>query len=997
MKARGTDDLDDRQVFLVILLAQVCSLYDVTPRTFVLNALRFKELGLLDSVSFLSDFGLVPPSLTLPGPGVPTMQMPPIPSEFGVGHNPKQADDSHSLVPYNKDPELEQLKALLERERLDFNHVESLNVSRYAREFRQLDKLGKGSFGDVYKAQHKLDGVMYAIKQVLFSNCGYNDPKVGKVLREVKCLAMLDHPNVTRYFSAWLEPTWLPAPLSTKNSIRSGASALQPYLEGNRQRLLLKQVEQSLSTEHLSPPGSPSKVGRLQTSPRGGISPHRLKGGALPVAGMSPSKSGGYSVGSPSVLTPVTSPDGDAGKGGFVFAIDDDDDDGVSVDDDGVSVDAEEEDGNENRLGQSGDPSGWSDLPFMPSMESGHEGTGHEGCYDGTDDADCGACVESLREFVSYGDGASESLEELSGMNENDSDPGPVSDASSTISLGSGVQMSDTSDMGTFTGTGSATSTGDASINSSAERNSIPSMPRPKLAGLPKARKGYQNHKTTHPRNNPRTGFHHEGRRKGRARARSGARGNRGTGAFRFSIQLYIQMALCSSSTLQHFLERRNKNPMKKKAAKGGNTSAADVAGAARTADAADAADAADKKSCSEQKGGPAARVAAAVGSKADQEVEIDSDQCISWFKQLLSGLAHVHDHGVIHRDVKPANIFIAPDGSLKIGDFGLAVMDELEGDMYMRGGAGGEHDSYSNGRGAFGSSPGQENGGLDVQTGVAQTEGAATGDGDIGGGGGGGFAYRSPSPTPATPAKSVLVLEGHTTGVGTHSYASPEQLAGRDYNTAADIYSLALLVLELFVPFCTAMERAMAFDACRREPAPKTPKSGARHVLTKLELKQPVIAGMLRRMLTADPAQRPHAKELLLELQDFEAKQHALKSWGALGCVGIGRMGIGRFGQSEQGGDAVAVGAAPGAMATGGKITLGPEIIAIQRLQEELLEKEELIQTKERELQEKERELQEKEDVIVSQRQQLLERGEKIKELQEVISRQASEKIGGQ
>jgi hypothetical protein len=247
MKSRGTDDLDERQVLIVILLAQVCSLYDVTPRTFVLNTLRFKDLGILDSASFLSDFGLIPPSLALPG--------------LGQNSKSKEAcpDIAHSLVPYNQDPEMEQLRALLERERLDFNHVESLNVSRYAREFTQMDMLGKGSFGDVYKAQHKLDGVTYAIKQVLFSNCGYNDPKVGKVLREVKCLAMLDHPNVTRYFSAWLEPTWLPAPLSVKHSNRTSAATLQPYLEGHRQRLLLKDIEQTMSTVHLSPPGSPSK------------------------------------------------------------------------------------------------------------------------------------------------------------------------------------------------------------------------------------------------------------------------------------------------------------------------------------------------------------------------------------------------------------------------------------------------------------------------------------------------------------------------------------------------------------------------------------------------------------------------------------------------------------------------------------------------------------------------------------------------------------------
>jgi hypothetical protein len=41
--------------------------------------------------------------------------------------------------------------------------------------------------------------------------------------------------------------------------------------------------------------------------------------------------------------------------------------------------------------------------------------------------------------------------------------------------------------------------------------------------------------------------------------------------------------------------------------------------------------------------------------------------------RQVASGLAHAHAHGVVHRDVKPGNIMIAPDGTAKLGDFGLA------------------------------------------------------------------------------------------------------------------------------------------------------------------------------------------------------------------------------------------------------------------------------------------------------------------------------------
>lgn len=48
-------------------------------------------------------------------------------------------------------------------------------------------------------------------------------------------------------------------------------------------------------------------------------------------------------------------------------------------------------------------------------------------------------------------------------------------------------------------------------------------------------------------------------------------------------------------------------------------------------------------------------------------------EEAIDYMLQLSSALKYAHNHGIVHRDVKPENIYVMGDGTIKLGDFGIA------------------------------------------------------------------------------------------------------------------------------------------------------------------------------------------------------------------------------------------------------------------------------------------------------------------------------------
>jgi eukaryotic-like serine/threonine-protein kinase len=77
-------------------------------------------------------------------------------------------------------------------------------------------------------------------------------------------------------------------------------------------------------------------------------------------------------------------------------------------------------------------------------------------------------------------------------------------------------------------------------------------------------------------------------------------------------------------------------------------------------------------------------------GTTLEHELEragrLEPPRAVAIAKDIASGLASAHEQGIVHRDVKPSNVFLTPSDAAKIGDFGIARLERPDATLTLTG-----------------------------------------------------------------------------------------------------------------------------------------------------------------------------------------------------------------------------------------------------------------------------------------------------------------------
>ena len=192
-------------------------------------------------------------------------------------------------------------------------------------------------------------------------------------------------------------------------------------------------------------------------------------------------------------------------------------------------------------------------------------------------------------------------------------------------------------------------------------------------------------------------------------------------------------------------------------------------------------------------------------------------EEKLKWklISQILEGVEYIHDNRYIHRDLKPGNIFLDENNDVKIGDFGLVqTFDKNKKEQ--------NNSSFNS------------------------------------------FFFNN--------NLQYLNFGGElmTVGIGTKYYCSPEQEKSKNYDNKTDIYSLGIIIFEMFYKFNSLMERDITLRGIKEEqkyPDDMDDKCGKN------------VSSLVKRCTNYLPELRPTVKEILKSkmIPSLENKQKIL------------------------------------------------------------------------------------------------------------------------
>ncbi|OLY79661.1 putative serine/threonine-protein kinase ifkB [Smittium mucronatum] len=226
-------------------------------------------------------------------------------------------------------------------------------------------------------------------------------------------------------------------------------------------------------------------------------------------------------------------------------------------------------------------------------------------------------------------------------------------------------------------------------------------------------------------------------------------------------------------------------------------------------------------------------------------------DEKTGWrlFRQMLEGLAHIHSRGMIHRDLKPVNIFISANGEAKIGDFGLATSSFASINGLNRATSLNNINQFPTNSGTISLLTDSLNSGeIKPITNKADFQFSK----DVG-------MYGNLI-TGIHPVLDKSYEYTMTTDIGTSAYVAPEVLANRGssnarYNNKVDMYSLGIIFFEMCYPLMTGMERAMVILGLRK-PEIEIPKNFPFEKSNQLKI--------IKMLLNHNVRERPSSIEML-------------------------------------------------------------------------------------------------------------------------------------